>query len=117
MTLATAKQGLIGVFLGVAVARHERLLRGMTGRLRQQQRMAVQVEQWTLVGDPPDDALAPLPAIRAGVGANPPAQHRCFWGKGTSGRRQSPQNLVEVNPIYALAHCLPVRHQVTDGVV
>jgi hypothetical protein len=28
-----------------------------------------------------------------------------------------PTNLVEVNPIYALAHCLPVRHQVTDGVV
>jgi hypothetical protein len=28
-----------------------------------------------------------------------------------------PTNLVEVNPIYALAHCLPGRHQVTDGVV
>jgi hypothetical protein len=32
MTLATEKQGLIGVFLGVAVARNERLLRGMKTR-------------------------------------------------------------------------------------
>ena len=34
-------------------------------------------------------------------------QHRCFWGKGTSGRRQRPTNLVEVNPIYAWATACP----------
>jgi hypothetical protein len=44
-------------------------------------------------------------------------QHRCFWNKATSGRRQIPPNLVELNPIYVLVHCLPGGHQVTDGVV
>jgi hypothetical protein len=28
----------------------------------------------------------------------------------------NPTNLVELNPIYALVHCLPGGHQVTDGV-
>jgi hypothetical protein len=60
---------------------------------------------------------APFPLFVPELARTRRPQHRCFWGKGTSGRRQSPTNLVEVNPIYALAHCLPVRHQVTDGVV
>jgi hypothetical protein len=60
---------------------------------------------------------APLPAIRAGVGANPPASAPMLLGQRDIRSQAKPTNLVEVNPIYALAHCLPVRHQVTDGVV
>jgi hypothetical protein len=42
---------------------------GMTGRLRPQQRWLFRVEQRTLAGGTPDDALAPIAATQSNLAA------------------------------------------------
>jgi hypothetical protein len=70
-----------GQWLKAVLAKAEGPVWGMTGRLRQQQGMAVQGQVAALAGSPPDDAHAPISAIHPTT-VDRPKSTRAVMGAG-----------------------------------